>query len=92
MGADDLAKGSLPLNRLLVLTVSVPCHGEVWTDESLNILRASEHLQFSGEWRDYKSVVTYGWLRRAGEPDWLIATSCGRSELTPIIPSSQLSI
>jgi hypothetical protein len=53
-------------------TVSVPCYGEVWTDESLNILRASEHLQFSGEWRDYESVVTYGWLRRAGEADWVV--------------------
>lgn len=53
-------------------TVSVPCYGEVWTDESLHILRASEHLQFSGEWKDYESVVTYGWLRRAGEADRLI--------------------
>jgi hypothetical protein len=53
-------------------TVSVPCYGEVWTDESLNILRASEHLQFSSEWKDYESVVTYSWLRRPGEGDWLI--------------------
>lgn len=53
-------------------TVSVPCYGEVWTDESLNILRASEHLQLSGEWKTYESVVTYGWLRRSGEYDWLI--------------------
>jgi hypothetical protein len=53
-------------------TVSLPCYGEVWTDESLNILRASEHLQFSGEWKDYESVVTYGWLRRADEAVWLI--------------------
>lgn len=25
--------------------VTIPCHGEVWTDEDLNILRISQHLQ-----------------------------------------------
>ncbi len=47
--------------------VTVPCYGEVWTDEDANILRMSQHLELPGKWRDYQSVVTYGWLRRADE-------------------------
>ncbi len=53
-------------------TVDAPCYGEVWTDEDFNILRMSEHLELSGKWKAYESVVTYGWLRRAGEVDRLI--------------------
>jgi hypothetical protein len=53
-------------------TVDAPCWGEVWTDESFHILRVSEHLELSGELEAYESVVTYGWLRRPGEPAWLI--------------------
>ena len=53
-------------------TVDAPCWGEVWTDESFHILRVSEHLELSGKWKNYESVVTYGWLRRAGEADRLI--------------------
>ena len=60
----------LPFYRSRV--VDAPCYGEVWTDESFNILRASEHLELSGEWNAYESVVTYVWLRRDGEPAWLI--------------------
>lgn len=45
--------------------VTIPCHGEVWTDEDLNILRISQHLELPGKWQDYQSVVTYGWLRLA---------------------------
>src|SRR6266705_6386459 len=51
---------------------TVPCYGEVWTDEDTNILRISEHLELSGRWRDYLSVVTYGWLRRTDEAPRLI--------------------
>src|SRR6266487_5486870 len=51
---------------------TVPCYGEVWTDEDTNILRISEHLELSGKWRDYQSVVTYGWLRRTDEAPRLI--------------------
>ena len=45
--------------------VNIPCHGEVWTDEDLNIVRISQHLELLGKWQDYQSVVTYGWLRLA---------------------------
>lgn len=55
--------------------VDAPCYGEVWTDQNFNILRVSEHLELTGRWRDYQSVVTYGWLRRAGDPDRLIPTT-----------------
>ncbi len=52
--------------------VTVPCYGEVWTDEDINIFRISEHLELSGKWRDYQSIVTYGWLRRTDEAPRLI--------------------
>jgi hypothetical protein len=52
--------------------VTVPCYGEVWTDEDINILRMSEHLELSGKWRDCQAVVTYGWLRRPDEVPRLI--------------------
>src|SRR6266481_5991885 len=52
--------------------VTVPCYGEVWTDEDINIFRISEHLDLSGKWRDYQSIVTYGWLRRTDEVPRLI--------------------
>jgi hypothetical protein len=50
----------------------VPCYGEVWTDEDVNILRISQHLELPGKWRDYQSVVTYGWLTRTDEVARLI--------------------
>lgn len=49
--------------------VAAPCYGEVWTDERFNILRVSEHLELSGGWKAYESVVTYGRLQRSGEAD-----------------------
>jgi len=52
--------------------VTVPCYGEVWTDEDTNILRMSEHLELSGKWTDYQGIVTYGWLRRTDEVPRLI--------------------
>jgi trypsin-like peptidase len=48
--------------------VTIPCHGEVWTDDEMNILRISQHLELAGKWKDYQSVVTYGWLQRADVP------------------------
>lgn len=45
--------------------VTIPCHGEVWTDDDFNILRISQHLELAGKWQDYESVVNYGWLRLA---------------------------
>lgn len=52
--------------------VDAPCYGEVWTDERFNIPRVSEHLELSGKWKAYESVVTYSLLRRAGESDRVI--------------------
>lgn len=51
---------------------TVPCYGEVWTDEDINVLRMSQHLELSGKWRAYQSVVTYGWLGRKDEAPRLI--------------------
>jgi Trypsin len=47
--------------------VSVACYGEVWTDEDSNILRMSERYELPGKWKDYRAVVTYGWLQRTDE-------------------------
>ncbi len=52
--------------------VTIPCYGEVWTDEDTNILRISQHLQLPGQWQDYQSVVTYGWLRLADHTPRLV--------------------
>lgn len=52
--------------------ISASCYGEVWTDADLNIVRASLHLELPGQWRDYQSVVTYGWLKSAQEGPRLI--------------------
>jgi hypothetical protein len=48
------------------------CYGEVWTDEDMNILRMSEHLELFGKWRNLQAVVTYGWLNKPGEAPRLI--------------------
>lgn len=51
---------------------SVGCYGEVWTDEDTDILRMSEHFILPGRWKDYETVVTYGWLQRNAEVRKLI--------------------
>jgi hypothetical protein len=51
---------------------NVACYGEVWTDEDTNILRISQHLELLGRWKDYRSVVTYGWLTQADKAPLLI--------------------
>jgi Trypsin-like peptidase domain len=53
-------------------TATVACYGEVWTDEDTNILRISEQYELPGKWKDYRAVVTYGWLRRSAEAPRLI--------------------
>jgi hypothetical protein len=56
---------------------SVPCSGEVWTDKDFNIIRMSENYSLPPEagWSNYRAVVTYGWLRKPGEPDRLVPTT-----------------
>jgi hypothetical protein len=51
---------------------TIPCYGEVWTDEDFNILRISEHFELLGDWKHFQAVVTYGWLRRTAETPRLI--------------------
>jgi hypothetical protein len=51
---------------------NVACYGEVWTDDHLNILRISLHYELLGKWKDYMSVVTYGWLNQADAAAQLI--------------------
>jgi hypothetical protein len=51
---------------------NVACYGEVWTDDDLNILRISLHYELLGKWKDYMSVVTYGWLNQANAAAQLI--------------------
>ena len=63
--------GFFALNKI----ATVGCYGEVWTDQDMNILRISLHLELSGKWKNYQSVVTYGWLRRSGEVPRLIPFS-----------------
>ena len=52
-------------------------YGEVWTDEDNNILRISEHCEppETFKWKDYATVITYGWIKRADEPPRLIPVS-----------------
>jgi hypothetical protein len=52
--------------------VTIPCHGEVWADENLDILRISQHLELPGKWQDYHSVVNYGWIRLADNTPRLV--------------------
>ncbi|HKV05643.1 MAG TPA: serine protease [Candidatus Acidoferrales bacterium] len=51
---------------------TLPSYGEVWTDENTNILRISRHCERSGNWKVWHDVVTYGWLKLAGEVPRLV--------------------
>jgi len=73
-------KSNLDLGFFAVSKITtVACYGEVWTDEDTNILRMSEHYKLPGRWKDYRAVVTYGWLQRAAEAP----------RLTPLTISTQ---
>lgn len=50
----------------------IACYGEVWTDEDMNVLRISEHFELLGKWKNHQTVVTYGWLKKAGDVPRLI--------------------
>jgi hypothetical protein len=59
-------------------TVAVACYGEVWTDEDSNMIRISEHLDLSDKlkayrgWEECQVVLTYGWVKKVGEPRRLV--------------------
>lgn len=56
--------GFFKINRHLMPS----CFGEVWTDDEMNIIRMSLHLEgASGGWDNPETQVTYGWLRRKNE-------------------------
>jgi Trypsin-like peptidase domain len=58
--------------------VAVACYGEIWTDEDMNIIRISEHLDLSDKlrayrgWEELQVVLTYGWVKLADEPRKLV--------------------
>jgi hypothetical protein len=48
--------GFASLNKVRTLD----CYGEVWTDNDLNLVRASENYKLLGTWKNYRGVVTFG--------------------------------
>ncbi|MGA2096409.1 MAG: serine protease [Candidatus Acidiferrum sp.] len=46
------------LSRSKVSTLN--CYGEVWTDNDLNLVRASENYKLLGTWKNYHGEVTFG--------------------------------
>jgi hypothetical protein len=58
------------INEYMLFTThhvdTVSCYGEVWTDEDLNIVRASESYNLLGKWRQFHGIVTYGVVDVAG--------------------------
>lgn len=54
------------------------CYGEVWMDEDWNITRISENLDLSDKlkeyrgWEEYRTVVTYDWLKLEDEPPRIV--------------------
>lgn len=56
----------------------VACEGEVWTDESSNILRITQDLILppsKTKWRKTHIVVTYDWVEQSGEEPTLVPAS-----------------
>jgi hypothetical protein len=47
-------------------TTFYACHGEVWVDDSGSILGLSQDIDISGSWHNFRCVMTYGSLARAG--------------------------
>jgi hypothetical protein len=51
--------------------VDLACHGEVWTDRDLNIIRISQSIDFvkpiADGWHARRAVVNYGWLKKENE-------------------------
>jgi hypothetical protein len=38
----------------------------------MKVLRISEHFELLGKWKNHQTVVTYGWLKKAGDVPRLI--------------------
>ena len=56
-----------PMNYGFSITTKFyDCHGEVWMNESGIILRISEAMDLTGQWRNFWEVMTYGWLEKDG--------------------------
>ena len=59
-------------------TYYVPCYGEVWTDQDINIIRMSENLDLSAHVRAFKGfsadqvVLTYGILKKPHRPPQIV--------------------
>jgi hypothetical protein len=65
--------------------VSVPVRGEVWTDESMNILRITQELLAppSMGWLNFRASALYGWLELPNGERKLVPTNIiSRAELT----------
>lgn len=60
---------------------NLPCSGEIWTDEQLNILRISSHMRppASTEWGSINTVMLYGRLTEPGEQPRLVPISIFQS-------------
>jgi trypsin-like peptidase len=43
------------------------CFGEVWTDQDENIVGISENIHTLESWRNFRSIVTFGWTDIAGK-------------------------
>ncbi|MHB8527271.1 MAG: S1 family peptidase [Candidatus Acidiferrales bacterium] len=46
---------------------SYECFGEVWTDQDENIVRISENIHTLQSWRNFRSIVTFGWTDIEGQ-------------------------
>ncbi len=55
----------------------LPCRGEIWTDDQLNVLFFSKHMSppKSTDWEDVSVVVLYGWLKEDGKQPHLVPIS-----------------
>jgi hypothetical protein len=62
-----------------------PCHGEVWTDADLNILRISEQLNLPAQAgiKSCSIAILYGWLHHDNLPARLVPTAMHMASTYP---------
>lgn len=66
----------------------VPCYGEVWTDQQMNIVRMSQHMDLSARLKRYQGwdtmddYVRFGWRMIGDETRQLVPVSYVRSGKT----------